>query len=195
MADKGCLSQGILGNQLSKTLTIKTPLYISNHFFIPTATTVSGVFKYPGGRSRSDAKKTGPAVRSENRNASAIPGLDVWIAKEHFWTKTLATAIVKAARVARDRVDPVSVDDWAVGFAAGLIGVIGVHKDDEEAVIRMDLGFRRDREGKGLIGEKRWDGGRLLKPWKLGFIEDERGTRTGKRRARGTMAAISDCRW
>lgn len=43
MADRGCRSHGMLGNQLSKTLTINTPLYRSNHFDMPAATTVIGV--------------------------------------------------------------------------------------------------------------------------------------------------------
>lgn len=64
MAERGWRSQGMLGNQLSKTLTIKTPLYMSSHFPSPAATTVSGVFRAPLalGRSRRDAKNKAPIV-------------------------------------------------------------------------------------------------------------------------------------
>ena len=54
---KNMFSQDILGNQLNKTLTIKTPLYISNHFAILAATTVNGVFKVPVEASRIAMKK------------------------------------------------------------------------------------------------------------------------------------------
>lgn len=64
MAERGCRSQGMFGNQLSKTLTIKTPLYMSSHFPSPAATTVSGVFRAPLalGRSRREAKNKVPIV-------------------------------------------------------------------------------------------------------------------------------------
>ncbi|KAJ9176654.1 hypothetical protein P3X46_011940 [Hevea brasiliensis] len=60
IADNGWRSQGMLGNQLSNTLTIKTPLYISSHLAKPAATTVKGVFKYPLGRSSRAAENNGP---------------------------------------------------------------------------------------------------------------------------------------
>lgn len=42
IADIGCLSQSMLGNQLSKTLISKTQLYISSHLANPVAVTAIG---------------------------------------------------------------------------------------------------------------------------------------------------------
>lgn len=42
-ADNGCRSQGMFGNQLSRTLTIKIPQYNLTHLRNPFATTVNGV--------------------------------------------------------------------------------------------------------------------------------------------------------
>lgn len=79
-----------------------------------------------------------------------------------------------------------SVDGRVVDFSVGMVGVIG----DADAEIRMDLGFWMDREGKGLRGKKtRADS--LVKPWNLGVVADDGGRKTGERRARAVMAAIS----
>lgn len=59
-ACRGCRSQGMLGNQLRSTRTIRTPLYSSSHLAMPLATTVRGVLTDPGWLIA--AKNKGPAA-------------------------------------------------------------------------------------------------------------------------------------
>ena len=86
IADNGCRSHGIFGNQLSITLTINTPLYISSHFAIPAATTVSGVFKYPLGRSRIAAKNSGAAAHTAVSRRLLIAATSSALGRKFCWS-------------------------------------------------------------------------------------------------------------
>ena len=86
IADNGCRSHGIFGNQLSITLTINTPLYISSHFAIPAATTVSGVFKYPLGRSLIAAKNSGAAAHTAVSRRLLIAATSSALGRKFCWS-------------------------------------------------------------------------------------------------------------
>lgn len=110
----------MLGNQLSKTLTIKTPLYISSHFDIPAATTVSGVLRAPLGRSFRAAKNAGPTVEYTAGLSSTA-----------FVANSLEREREREKRVAMVRVDPVS----------------GEEVDDVAEVLRGNWRFEKIRRG------------------------------------------------
>lgn len=137
----------MLGNQLSSTLTIKTPLYKSSHLAIPAATTVNGVFSDPVGTSLAAAKNAGPAVQSRGSfNCTANLRTP--------WARNLEAVRPRATRVVRVRVDPDRI--------SGLLGFVGAATEAEILELKgfgRTLGFeavRRRWEWGKKAAEMRW---------------------------------------
>ncbi|PSR86310.1 YlmG protein like [Actinidia chinensis var. chinensis] len=145
IADIGWRSHGMLGNQLSKTLTSKTPLYIWSHLAMPTTTTDNGVF------SRTMVARSGFILAK--KNGPRVPKLGLaqtpfnWSPNPHnFEAIRFETERAIANRVVIVRVDPVS------GVCVSL-GVVG-EDDGEEEAKSLDLGRERGR-GRGFGSERR----------------------------------------
>ncbi|GFZ20072.1 hypothetical protein Acr_28g0007770 [Actinidia rufa] len=136
IADIGWRSHGMLGNQLSKTLTSKTPLYIWSHLAMPTTTTDNGVF------SRTMVARSG-FILAKN-NGPRVPKLGLaqtpfnWSPNTHnFEAIRFETERAIANRVVIVRVDPAS----GVWVSLGIVG----EDDGEEEAKSLDL----EREGEG----------------------------------------------
>eukprot|EP00245_Coleochaete_scutata_P002861 TRINITY_DN14046_c0_g1_i1.p2 TRINITY_DN14046_c0_g1~~TRINITY_DN14046_c0_g1_i1.p2 ORF type:complete len:192 (-),score=12.04 TRINITY_DN14046_c0_g1_i1:198-773(-) len=107
IANKGCFSQGILGNQLRSTRISKTALYSSSHRAMPPATTVRG----PGPAERLSAAKHGTATAFSNNlpplpcfsSASNLASLSVGLILFSISTKTWPSLLrsCEAAALAR----------------------------------------------------------------------------------------------
>lgn len=147
MADSGCRSHGMFGNQLNKTLTNKTPLYMSSHFASPAATTVRGVFRYPLGRSRILAKNAGPTVRTilQCREDLFRVGAKFWM--RDFMKRPDREKIVETVRVESAR------RGVGVTILEGLKGKVGNVKEEEEEEKDED----EDEEEEAFMGwGRRW---------------------------------------
>ncbi|KAK4846500.1 hypothetical protein QYF36_018175 [Acer negundo] len=125
----------------------KTPLYMSSHLDSPAATTVSGVLRTPLGRSRSAAKKRGPAMRSrpgwrrdcevgrrERVNWRQIPEID--------------------STVVMVRVDSVSREDRVSVVLGVLRGRVGEEVVEEALMGRRDGDVSRRDWWRGLGFER-----------------------------------------
>ncbi|PSS09609.1 YlmG protein like [Actinidia chinensis var. chinensis] len=162
IADIGCRSHGMLGNQLSKTLTSKTPLYMWSHLAMPTTTTDNGVFSRTM-VARSGfifAKNNGPRVPKLGLAQTPFNGSSN---PHNFEAIRFETERAIAKRVVIVLVDPAS-GVWVS------LGIVGEEDGGEEEAKSLD--FRRERaRGRGF-GSERSEGDvgleRVRKGWGFG---------------------------